>query len=143
MSISLGDVSAFGEARKRNPAWGQAQDAASRDAELFLARSLPKEITLSRESVKGGTKFVVARGAAAGSSAVFDAFRRKFPGRRRTSFRVLHGDREEYFLGFADPREAWRAARGRAFIMLCFFLLVAVFGAILMFRPRVLLDALE
>lgn len=142
MSFDLGDVSAYGEARRRNPAWGRVQDEKALRAKVFFMKALPKGVTLERERVSGGTKFLATRGTASGSPAVFDDFRRLF-GARGTSHRALHGDRDEYFLAYADPREAWRAARGRAAIGLCFFVAVASLGLVLLLSPRVLLDAIE
>lgn len=97
-------------------------------------------MTFTRERKRDGTAFLVSRGTAEGSTEVPEAFRARF-GRDRARCRALPGDRDEYFLAFADPREAWRMHRGRAFALLFAFAAIAAVGLILMFRPHLLIGA--
>lgn len=135
----LGDVSAHGEARRRSAAWGRAQDTMVEEAAGFLRARVPSSQQIASERERAGTAWIVKRGPAQANLSVGADFRKRFG--ERATFRVL-GDSEEYRLGLASPSEAWRAGRGKALRFLYLSLLLAVLGAVLAFRPEVLLEAL-
>ena len=136
---ALGDVSVAGEARRVSPEWARAQDRLTAAAAQFLRDRLPAAVSVAEDRERSGTLWSVDLGSRPANLVAGAAFRRKFGDLATYEVR---GRLEEYRLKLANPREAWRASRGRAFRSLYLFAILAIFGAVLMFRPSVVLDAM-
>lgn len=141
MEYDLGDVGAHGQARRVNPAWGRAQDAQTASASRFLRARLPPGQQIVREREARGTRWIVKRGPAPVNIRLGSDFMREYG--KRAHFAAECGDVEEYSLDHCSPQEAWRMNRGKGCCMLYLFATIAALGLTLMYKPMMILGALE